>query len=129
MKCNQCNFINEINEDKCSNCGCDLIDQESFDEDNIVDENVIDTKKTEEKGNNISNKKWGPVLVLCLLLGLIGFHRFYVGKAGTAIFMLLTLGGFGIWTLVDLIIIIIGEFTDEDGKKIKRVKESLVEVE
>lgn len=68
----------------------------------------------------ISEKSWTVTLIFCVFLGLIGFHRFYVGKGGTAILMLLTLGGFGIWTVVDLITIIIDSFTDDDGKIIKR---------
>lgn len=67
-----------------------------------------------------SNKEWSVTLVLCVLLGFIGLHRFYVGKAGTAILMLLTFGGFGIWILVDLVKIIIDNFTDEEGKIVKR---------
>lgn len=68
-----------------------------------------------------SSKAWSITLVLCVLLGFIGFHRFYVGKAGTAILMLLTFGGFGIWVLVDLIRIVINNFTDEEGKIVKRI--------
>lgn len=68
-----------------------------------------------------SSKAWSVTLVLCVLLGFIGFHRFYVGKAGTAILMLLTFGGFGIWVLVDLIRIVINNFTDEEGKIVKRI--------
>lgn len=68
----------------------------------------------------VSEKSWIVTLIFCIFLGLIGFHRFYVGKGGTAILMLLTLGGFGIWTVVDLITIIIDSFTDDDGKIIKR---------
>lgn len=77
-------------------------------------------EKEENKKNDFSNKSWTITLVFCILLGLIGFHRFYVGKGGTAILMLLTFGGFGIWTLVDLITIIINGFTDDDGKVIRR---------
>lgn len=124
MKCNQCNFINEDNVEKCSNCGCYLIDQDKVNENDLQKQQVINTPNV-DKQDNVSSKGWGSVLTLCVLLGLIGFHRFYVGKAGTAIFMLLTLGGFGIWTLVDLVIIILGEFTDEEGKKIIRGKHSL----
>lgn len=68
----------------------------------------------------VSEKSWIVTLIFCIFLGLIGFHRFYVGKGGTAILMLVTLGGFGIWTVVDLITIIIDSFTDDDGKIIKR---------
>lgn len=96
---------------------------------NIKDEVIIKNprEKKDKKAieyiedDDYSNKPWGITLILCILLGFIGFHRFYVGKAGTAILMLLTFGGFGIWVLVDLIRIIINNFTDEEGKVIKRV--------
>ena len=65
-----------------------------------------------------SDKNWLATLLLCLLLGGIGVHRFYVGKVGTGILQLITLGGCGIWTLIDLIMIITGSFTDKDGNKI-----------
>ena len=65
-----------------------------------------------------SEKDWLVTLLLCIFLGGIGVHRFYAGKIGTAILQLITLGGCGIWTLVDLIMIITGSFTDKDGNKI-----------
>ena len=43
-------------------------------------------------------------------------HRFYVGKVGTGIAMIFTLGGFGIWVLVDFIMICTGSFRDIDEK-------------
>ena len=49
---------------------------------------------------------------------MFGAHRFYVGKIGTAVLMIVTLGGLGIWALIDLIMIIIGSFTDKDGNKL-----------
>ncbi len=65
-----------------------------------------------------SDKNWLATLLLCLFLGGIGVHRFYVGKVGTGILQLITFGGCGIWTLIDLIMIITGSFTDKDGNKI-----------
>ncbi|MBB4312799.1 TM2 domain-containing protein [Roseospira marina] len=58
--------------------------------------------------------------LLCFFFGSFGFHRFYVGKIGTGILMLVTLGALGIWTLIDLIMIIVGSFKDRDGLPLKR---------
>ncbi len=62
-----------------------------------------------------SEKNFVATLLLCLLLGGLGVHRFYVGKIGTGILQLITLGGLGIWALIDLIMIAIGKFTDKEG--------------
>lgn len=66
-----------------------------------------------------SEKGFVPTLLLCILLGGFGAHRFYVGKIGTGVLMLLTLGGFGIWSLIDMIMIAVGSFKDKDGLVIK----------
>ena len=69
-----------------------------------------------------SEKNWLTTLLLCLFLGNIGVHRFYAGKIGTAILMILTCGGCGIWTIVDFIMICTGKFTDKDGNMIQNDK-------
>jgi TM2 domain-containing membrane protein YozV len=65
-------------------------------------------------------KSWIAALLLCLFLGGLGVHRFYVGKVGTGVVMLLTLGGLGVWVLVDLIMIIVGSFKDKQGMALAR---------
>lgn len=45
-------------------------------------------------------------ILLCFFFGGLGVHRFYLGKIGTGILMLITLGGLGIWALIDFIILI-----------------------
>ena len=66
-----------------------------------------------------SEKTFVATLLLCVLLGTFGIHRFYVGKTGTGILMLLTLGGLGIWAFIDLIVIATGNFKDSQGLPIK----------
>lgn len=65
--------------------------------------------------SNLTQKSWLVTLLLCLFVGTLGVHRFYVGKIGTGILQLITFGGFGIWTLVDIILIACKKFTDANG--------------
>lgn len=66
-----------------------------------------------------SPKNYIAILLLCFFLGTLGIHRFYVGKIGTGILMILTLGGLYIWQLIDLILIIVGQFRDKEQRFIK----------
>jgi TM2 domain-containing membrane protein YozV len=66
----------------------------------------------------MSTKKILPAFLLCFFLGALGIHRFYVGKTGTGILQILTLGGLGFWALVDFTMITIGKFTDKEGNAI-----------
>jgi TM2 domain-containing membrane protein YozV len=66
-----------------------------------------------------SEKGFVPTLLLCFFLSWLGIHRFYVGKIGTGILMLLTFGGFGIWSLIDFVMIACGSFKDAQGLPVK----------
>ena len=63
-----------------------------------------------------SDKKLIAAGLLCFFLGVFGAHRFYVGKTGTALLQLFTLGGLGLWVLYDLILIVTAQFRDRDDK-------------
>ena len=95
----------------CSKCGAE-----------IHDEAVICPKcgcAVAPSNGSLSEKSWIATVLLCFFLGAIGVHRFYVGRIGSGIAMILTLGGLGIWTLVDFIVILCGNFKDKEGKLIK----------
>lgn len=68
----------------------------------------------------ISPKSRLAAALLCGFLGTIGVHRFYAGKIGTGILMILTLGGLGIWTTIDFIMIVVGAFKDKKGRPIQK---------
>ena len=64
-----------------------------------------------------SDKRILPAFLLCFFFGIFGAHRFYAGKIGSAVAQLLTIGGLGIWALVDLILLVCGAFTDGSGNR------------
>jgi TM2 domain-containing membrane protein YozV len=67
-------------------------------------------------GQPASPKSRLAAALLAFFFGTIGIHRFYVGKIGTGILMIVTLGGFGIWTLIDFIMILVGSFKDKQDR-------------
>jgi len=63
-----------------------------------------------------SSKSQLVALILVLFVGALGIHRFYLGHIGIGIIQLLTLGGCGIWSFVDLILIITGDLKPKNGE-------------
>ena len=74
------------------------------------------SRKMDFKNRHISEKSAWIAYVLCLFSGFLGVHRFYVRKFGTGFLMILTLGGFGLWVVVDLVFIINNKFDDKKNK-------------
>ena len=92
----------------CQNCGKPLQVQPQADQ----NYNSYQTYKERED-------RWLITLILCIVLGGLGVHRFYTGNTTTGILMLLTLGGCGIWALIDLIMIACNTYVDGNGQHLK----------
>lgn len=93
MFCKKCGA--EVNDDAvvCVKCGC-----------------AIDKAPVE------GEKNWVVAYLLSWFLGGFGAHRFYLAKYGTAIAMLLTLGGCGIWAIIDFICLSFNKLNDANDK-------------
>jgi len=63
----------------------------------------------------ISEKDWIITLVLSILVGGLGIDRFYTGSVILGILKLITLGGLGLWWLIDLIMLVTGNYRDGNG--------------
>ena len=98
MFCKDCGKEIKDNAIICIHCGVSTISDNSSDE----------------------QKEWLVTLLLSFFLGYLGIHRFYTGHTGIGVAQLLTLGGCGIWALIDFIIILLGNFKDSEGRPLKK---------
>lgn len=108
---------------KCKHCG-EIVDP-TLREVRSINSNRHDTGSPSHRDNSgSSDKKIVPAALLCWFLGMFGAHRFYVGKNGSGVAMLLTSLTFvgiivtAIWEIVDLIAILSGKFEDDKGSKL-----------
>ena len=80
---------------------------------------IIINNYTTAPNDSISRKKRGTALLYCIFFGWLGAHRFYVGKFGTGLVYLLSLGLCGVGILADFILILLGMFTDSQERRLK----------
>lgn len=103
MYCSKCGAQIDDAAIICPRCGC------------ATQNYRPDTRYYKPQDGSISPKSRLAALLLCIFLGCIGVHRFYIGKVGTGVIWLLTVGCFGIGWLVDVIMIACGTMKDVDG--------------
>jgi TM2 domain-containing membrane protein YozV len=79
-------------------------------------------EKAGEEKKEVSKKNRLIALLLCFFTGWGGGHRFYVNKIGTGLLMLFTMGGFGMWYFLDLVMIASGVFKDKENHPVTNWK-------
>lgn len=67
-----------------------------------------------------SDKSKSTALWLCVFLGIVGAHQFYVGRIGRGLLYLFTVGIFGIGWLIDIFAIANGSFKDNVGAPLRQ---------
>lgn len=76
---------------------------------------IFKKKLSKANGGQMGGKSQLIALLLCFFVGTLGIHRFYLGYTWQGVVQLLTLGGCGIWTLIDFIRIITGDLQPKNG--------------
>jgi RNA polymerase subunit RPABC4/transcription elongation factor Spt4 len=106
VMCVSCGVPTKRGKNYCHNCGAQT---------NKTDE--ICTKC----GVRLSgDKDWLVAFLLSIFLGGLAIDRFYLGYTGLGILKLLTLGGCGIWALIDMIMIAVDKMKDSDGNLLSK---------
>lgn len=127
--CKHCGQIIDADCVVCPKCGKQVEELKVSHPENIIINNNNNNNSSSSASANISGynsmvspKSWLVTLLLCLFLGVVGGHRFYAGKIGTAIIMILlcATGISAVWALIDLIMIIFSKFKDKQGRTIQR---------
>jgi len=68
---------------------------------------------------DVSSRSWLGTLIMSLCVGWLGVDRFYLGYTGLGLLKLFTLGGCGLWWFVDIVLLILGQTKDAEGKALE----------
>lgn len=129
--CKHCGQVIDADCIICPKCGKQVEELKAAHPDNIIINNNNNASSSASAAayasagryrDDVSPKSWLVTLLLCIFVGVIGVHRFYAGKIGTGIIMILLCwtGISAIWAVIDLIMIILSKFTDKRGRRIVR---------
>lgn len=103
----------------CPSCGAKLLSEESQFCQQCGAKIPVKESVDYDKQNKAESKKSGMfALILCILFGPLGIHRFYVGKKVTGILSLITGGLLGVWTIIDLVRLSQNKFRDKKGNNL-----------
>lgn len=105
--CSNCGQLIDMRAEICPRCGVRQAYMPPYNYDMRVEDPTL------------SDKDWLTTLLLCIFLGSFGIHRFYTGNTLYGVLQLITLGGCGIWTIIDFIFLLTGSYKDGEDKFVK----------
>ncbi len=91
------------------------IEQKSIEHKTVVKATTKVLKQKKAMADPGDGKSQVIALILCIFVGVLGIHRFYLGYTMEGVLQLLTGGGCGVWALIDLIRIITGDLKPKNG--------------
>jgi TM2 domain-containing membrane protein YozV len=115
MFCPKCGQQVEVDSMFCQSCGIGLSKERAGDIDKMTEPRAITEKR--EVAISISPKDKGVLILLSTLLGVLGIDRFYRRQVGLGILKLITLGGLGVWALIDNIMYMVGGLPSDSAGK------------
>ena len=102
----------------CPNCGKPVTGETNFCPECGAPLKIANYQN-QPSSNRTNEDRWLIALILCIMVGSLGVHRFYTGNIVTGVLMLITLGGCGVWTIIDLIMIAANTYRDGNGNTLK----------